>query len=300
MPVDDAIRFEIVVLDNGSADGDWRLLQKGIDQTQVTLRREAINRGFAGGHNIMMQIALDKALDFVWLVNSDAVIEPDCLSRLVAFMNRHADCGATSPVIIALDDPTQCDFCGAGIDWAGLETPRPKSIAAAQAQKAATPNATWVAGTVVLYRVRALAQTGLLDAALFAYYEDTDIGVRLMQRGWTSLVAFDAIAHHLRYLSDVHHRPPYYFYLMTRNSILFWLNHVPAPHRRLLRVRLLDRSLFLANRLILEGELRKADACLLGIADGLLGKGGAPQLARPVPRYMQLLRGCSCYSTHDT
>jgi GT2 family glycosyltransferase len=285
-----AYAASIVVIDNGSAEQDYQLLRQGIDASRVTLLRQDTNLGFAGGHNVAMRMALAQEADFIWLVNRDAVIDPDCLEKLVALKQAHPDCGATSPLIVALDDDQEIDFCGARHDWARLETARPDSIEEARAWEAGHAATMWVAGTVVLYRVSALRQVGLLDEALFAYYEDTDIGARLSQAGWRSLVAFEARARHLRYPYDLLHRPPYYFYLMTRNGILFWTRHTPAAHRGRLRLRLLDRSLFLANILMSKSQAEKAHACMLGALDGMRGKGGPPRLERRVPRLVDLLR----------
>lgn len=285
-----AYSASIVVIDNGSAEQDYRLLRDGLDLDRVSLLRQESNLGFAGGHNVAMRLALEQGMDYVWLVNSDAVIDPDCLEKLVALMEARPDCGATSPLIVALDDDREIDFCGARHDWPRLETARPATVDEARAWEADHADTMWVAGTVVLYRVAALRQVGLLDEDMFAYYEDTDIGARLSQAGWRSLVAFDARARHLRYPYDLLHRPPYYFYLMTRNGILFWMKHTPAGHRGRLRLRLLDRSLFLANILMSKSQTEKARACMLGALDGMRGKGGPPRLERPVPRAVELLR----------
>jgi GT2 family glycosyltransferase len=237
-----------------------------------------------------MRMAIDQGSDFIWLVNSDAVIDPACLDQLLALIQSRPDCGAVSPLVLALDDDAEIDFCGARHDWQQLETARASSVEEAQRWEHETPETMWTSGTVVMYRVAALRQTGMLDDRLFAYYEDNDIGVRLSQAGWRSLIAFDARARHLRYVYDLHHRPPYYFYLMTRNGILFWLKHTPAPYRRRIRLRLLDRSLFLANILFSKSQHEKARACMLGALDGLLGRGGPPRLERRVPRLFDLLR----------
>jgi GT2 family glycosyltransferase len=285
-----AVSLAVVVIDNGSREADFLRLQQGMDTQKTTLLRQQANLGFAGGHNLAMRMAIDQGIDFVWLVNSDAVIDPACLDRLLALMQSHPDCGAASPMVLALDDDAEVDFCGARHDWQKLETARATSVEEAQRWERETPETMWASGTVVMYRVAALRQVGMLDDRLFAYYEDNDIGARLSQAGWRSLIAFDARARHLRYVYDLHHRPPYYFYLMTRNGILFWLKHTPAPYRSRIRLRLLDRSLFQANILFSRSQHEKASACMLGALDGMLGRGGPPRLERRVPRLFGLLR----------
>lgn len=103
-------------------------------------------------------------------------------------------------------------------------------------------------------------------------------------------MAFDAQTKHVRFPSDETHRPPYFFYLMARNGLRFWLTHTPTEHRRWIRLRLIDRSMFMANILMSKSRYEKAQACLLGIMDGLCGTGGPPMLERKVPRYIELLR----------
>jgi GT2 family glycosyltransferase len=287
---DAGIALTVVVTDNGSREADYYRLQRGVQYQGITLLRQETNLGFAGGHNIAIRMAMDQRADFVWLVNSDAVIDPACLGRLLALMQSRPDCGAASPMVVALDDDDEIDFCGARHDWPRLETERARNPEEARSWEHATPDIMWASGTVVIYRVAALQQIGMLDDKMFAYYEDNDIGARLAEAGWRSLVAFDARARHLRYVYDLHHRPPYYFYLMTRNGILFWLKHTPAPFRRGIRLRLLDRALFLANILFAKSQHEKAHACMLGALDGLMRRGGPPRLERRVPWLFDSLR----------
>ena len=283
-------RVDILVIDNGSSHADFTVLSAGLDQGAVTLLRQDRNLGFAGGHNLAMQIAIDEGYDFIWLVNSDSLVEPDCLEQLLAIMAEDPVCGAVSPVIVAMDDCSVLDFCGAMHDWPRLESRRAGSIEEGQRWESEQPAAMWISGAVALFRVQALRQIGLLDAALFAYYEDNDIGARLSEAKWLSRVAFDARARHQRFASDIHHRPPYFFYLMARNGIRFWLKHAPAPYRRWIRARLVDRAMFEANILTSKSQLEKARACMLGIFDGLRGTGGPPVLDRKVPRHIRALR----------
>lgn len=279
---------EIVVIDNASSPDDWGTLQASLDPAQVTLLRQDRNLGFAGGHNVAIRHALARKVDFVWLVNSDALLAPDTMDKLVALMEADPRCGSTSPVVRALHDSGHMDFCGALRDWSKLDSVRADTIEAAREMEAAHPDRMWLAGTVIMFRVAALAQVGVLNEKLFAYFEDDDIGVRLSRAGWTNRLAFDAVARHAQ--PDVKERAPHYFYLLYRNAFLFWMEHTPAPYRRFLRLRLIDRALFTANRLYDRGLDKKAEACLLGVLDGLQGRGGPVDLTRRPPLAIRLLR----------
>lgn len=283
------VKLDVVVIDNGSKAEDWQALQASIDPNQVTLLRQERNLGFAGGHNVAIRRAIERHADYVWLVNSDALLAPDCMVKMVALMESDPRCGSVSPVIRALHDDSHMDFCGARRDWAMLDSQRTGSIDDARALEAAHPDDMWLAGTVVMFRVAALARIGGLNEKLFAYFEDDDIGVRLSKDGWRNRMAFDALARHAQ--PNVKERPPHYFYLLYRNSFLFWLEHTPAPYRRFLRLRLLDRAVFTANRLYRRGLDHKAEACLLGVLDGLQGRGGPVDLTRRPPLLIRILRG---------
>lgn len=286
---DDGVELHVIVIDNGSAAADWALLQQLVAVSpQVELIRQERNLGFAGGHNVAIALALARATDFIWLINSDSLLSPDAMTRVLALMDADPRCGAASPVVTALHDETKIDFCGAQRDWKNLESVRAGSVAQARQMEAETPQDMWLAGTVVMFRMAALRAVGPLNAKLFAYFEDDDIGVRLTNGGWTSRMVFDARAVHAQ--PNVKERPAHYFYLLYRNSFLFYLAYTPPPFRRLIRLRLVTRALFTANRLYYKGQPDKAQACMLGAMDGLAGRGGAPDLNRRASLPMQALR----------
>ncbi|HSV54429.1 MAG TPA: glycosyltransferase family 2 protein [Burkholderiaceae bacterium] len=279
---------QVVVLDNGSREDDWAALRDGVDPRWVLLLRQQENLGFAGGHNLVIRRAMADAADYAWLLNNDAVVSPDTLSKLLQRMAADAACGAVSPVIFASHDETLVDFCGAMHDWRRLESVRPGTPEHAASLQSSFPQDMWVHGTAVLYRLSSLAEAGVFDEGMFAYYEDDDLGVRLSSLGWSSQVVFDTVIRHDRSAALLDERPSHFFYLMARNGFRFWLRHTARPHRRLIRLRLLSRSLLIAAKLRERGFPEKCNACLLGAWDGLRGRSGPPRLAEQAPRWLVL------------
>lgn len=280
------VRF--VVLDNGSEFEDWTQLRQGLAGCNIEFIRLEQNVGFAAGHNAVIRLAMKANADFVWLLNNDAIVTHDALASLVSFMRENPECGAVSPVIYALHDKNVIDFCGAMHDWRKLDSVRPNTREEARLLEAAFPLEMWVHGTAPLYRLSALSNIGLLDERMFAYFEDDDIGVRLSLGGWTSRMAYEAEIQHARGKSYIEERPPYFFYLMTRNSLLFWVRYAKKPHRRLIRLRLFSRAMLLAAKLRERGFKEKSNACLLGALDGALGRSGIPRLNVPAPNWLVL------------
>lgn len=278
--------LDIVIIDNGSRPEEWAQLQQALAAKRLTLVRNEENLGFAGGHNAALRRAIDGGFDYAWLVNSDAVVKADSLDKVVALMDADPRCGAASPVILSRDDESVIDFVGARHDWAGLTSIGATSVEDARRMEQAYPNDMWLMGAALMLRTSALREVGLLNDGYFAYYEDNDISARLQAAGWRCRMVLDAVVLHCHPQLRMRDKGAYYFYLMARNSFKFWHQHTPKPYRRLLRLKLVDRAILVANRLRNSGYLDKSDACLLGVYDSQLGKTGRWNLERPVPWFV--------------
>lgn len=285
------IEFSVLVIDNGSTSTQWESLRQAMDKrSSVTLLRNTSNLGFAGGHNVAMRRALEDGAEFMWLVNSDALVRPGSLASLLELMDADATCGASSPLVLALHDEKVIDFCGARHDWMNLTSIDCKTPAEAARMEEEHPLDMWLMGAAIFLRATAIHDVGLLDDRYFAYYEDNDLCARLSASGWRCRMAFNAVVAHAHPTSRIRDKPPYYFYLMARNSFFFWMRHTPKGHRKLLRLKLVDRALLVANRLHNQNYQDKKAACLLGIFDAQIGKSGKWRLDRPVPLVMRAFR----------
>lgn len=281
-------RVEILVIDNNSAKTDLAMLRAGLASTSARLRCEPDNLGFTGGHNIAIDLAIQECFDFIWLVNSDTLVERNTLPALLATMEADQRCGIVSPVIMKMHDPDKLDFCGGFHDWKTRLSTFPESVEAYETLRRQQPQNLWVLGTAALYRIDALKQTGPLDNRLFAYYDDDDICARMSAAGWMCRIDFAATIRHVA-IDRVEDRKPYFFYLMQRNHLIFWHANTPKPYRRLLLPKLLNQAFFEVNRLYLQGKTARADARMLAIGDFLCHRYGAPMLDRPVPLWMKAL-----------
>lgn len=85
-------RYELVLVDNGSADGSFERIRDFLDKKE-RLRKKIIrldrNLGFTGGNNIGFK-ARDKDSDYVLLLNNDAVLLQDGLKTLVEYAENRA------------------------------------------------------------------------------------------------------------------------------------------------------------------------------------------------------------------
>ena len=279
-----------LVIDNGSGPDDVAQLEAGMAGGEAILKRLPVNLGFTGGHNVAIDMAIKEGYDYIWLLNNDAAVMPGTLQELVAVMQAGPQCGAVSPVLRDIDDGVTVARCLNTHDWAKLKDRRIVSIEEGQRFQADHPEATWVDGTAVLFRVAALRDTGPLDDNLFAYYDDNDIGVRLAAKGWFSQCAFNAtVLHDVKKLYEEF--PLYMVYLLQRNELLFYTKNTPAGYRRFLTLRLLDRAMYDANRLYRNGWKKQGDATLVAVSDFFGRNFGGPKYDRKVPLLMRVTCG---------
>lgn len=287
--IPDGVAIKLFVADNGSSLDDWNVLQNGIDHSDATLIRNEINLGFAAGHNVVIREAIERKADYIWLLNNDALVNEDTLSGLLDVHHTTPDCGIVSPLIYATHDGRTVDFIGAIHDWNSLNTKSANDLAVAEAMQTNQSKDFFVFGTAPLLRLTALGNVGFLEERFFAYYEDDDLCARLAKIGWSRKMAFSARILHFRRKAFYTERPSYYFYLMARNSLFFYLAHTPTENRRWIRLRLFSRAMITAANLRQHGLIEKRNACLLGIWDGLRGRSGPPRLNVSPPAWLQLL-----------
>ena len=262
----DDIDIEVIVLDNGSSDHSVDVLSSIVG---ITLMKSPVNLGFAGGHNLVMRHALQQTFDYVWLLNSDACVEPGCLHKLLATMEADPAIGAASPVIRDKAPPHQVQHALSLLNDAGTGVNEFPDLQQANRMQQANFDKVILWGTALLLKRSTIEQVGFLDDKLFAYSEDTDYSLRCIRHKLKNHVVLDACIQHE---SPPHPRKPHYYYYTQRNAVLMWRKYVGMA--QLARVIRWNAKLAHGQLQRLEGNPAAQAAIKLGIWDGLSGKGG--------------------------
>ena len=183
------------IVDNGSADGSLRRLEAAFPD--ATVLDAGGNRGFSGGCNVGICAALEAGSDFVLLINSDAVLAPDALEKLLGAAKANPRAGVLAPVTLSREEPDR--IASAGIRFS-LATGRMRHIAAGRPisllPTARTHNVDAVSGCAMLVRREAFERAGLLDEAFFFTFEDIEFCLRVRRSGFEVLCVPEAIAYH--------------------------------------------------------------------------------------------------------
>lgn len=89
-------RTDIILLDNKSTDDTYQILVPFLDK--IDFVQLPSNLGFGGANNIGLKRALEAGYTHIFLLNQDAYIQQDCISKLLATLQSEPDFGIISPV----------------------------------------------------------------------------------------------------------------------------------------------------------------------------------------------------------
>jgi GT2 family glycosyltransferase len=191
----EGVMLEIIVVDNSSGDGSAEQIRSELPP-DVALVESPVNGGYTGGNNIGIAVARERAPDWIFLVNNDTLVAPDCIARLVAAAERDPRIAMVSPLILFGREGDLLWFGGSRFnDWTGrvvhVGWKRPASAAMPPSE---IPFAT---GCALLLRPSAIERIGLLDESLFGYAEDLDWSLRARQAGYRLRFEPGAVIRHL-------------------------------------------------------------------------------------------------------
>lgn len=173
---------ELIVVHNPSRSNETLTLSLLDDVRVVEL---ATNRGYVGGMNAGINLALQSNPEFVLLLTHDVRITARDVQTLHTLMCNHTDLGAIGPVLCGSDDaPYSAGFVRHNRIRMQHRVPvsdMPRPIWPCAA----------LDGSAMMWRVTALEDVQGFDERFFMYFDDVDICTRAMRCGWRIAVATD-------------------------------------------------------------------------------------------------------------
>jgi len=202
----DGVDVEVVLVDNGCTNDDVAQLAH---RPGVTVVRPGRNLGFAGGCNAGAAAARGR---YIALVNSDCVVRPGTLSRLVEAVEAPGVGIAAGSVRLA-EDPTLIN-AGAnpihvlGLSWCG-RFGKPET-------RTEPFDTLGGSGACLLTTTAHWRRLGGFDETYFAYHEDAELSLRTWRTGQRVVCVPDAVGVHRYEFS----RNAFKFYLIERNRLM--------------------------------------------------------------------------------
>jgi len=212
---------EVVVVDNGSTDGSIEWLRQCGSVRLVALPS---NVGYGAALNAGMRVARGQ---YLLALNNDTELAPNCLHALVSAADRHPNSGLFAPKILSADPPHRIDTVGHLLYPDGLSRGRGR-LEEDRGQYDHEDDLLLPSGCAVLLRRAMLADVGVFDEDLFAYCEDTDLGLRAQLAGWRCTAVPTAVVYHAYSASTAHYSPLKAF-LVERNRAWVAAKCLPLP-----------------------------------------------------------------------
>lgn len=235
-------------------------------QSPLTIIETGANLGYAGGNNVGIRFALaNPALDIIWLLNNDTVVEPQTAGAIIAAFEADPRLGMLGAALRYYHRPSHHQMLS------GMKFSRWTTQALGVAANSATDapinpsevqrETDFICGASLAVSRAFLEDVGLLDEEYFLYYEEVDWALRNGGRyrlGFTP----EAIVYHKEgasagssgskgrrsALSEYHH---------ARSKLLFGRKHYPA-----LLPLYFAQNLLMAVRRILRRQPDKALAIM--------------------------------------
>lgn len=152
------------------------------------------NVGFGAACNLAIRAS---NTPYILLLNPDATVSPDCVSRLIEYMDCHPHCGGVGPLVLRSDDGR---IDSAGMDLLAPGWARDRARGEDVLNAPATGSTHCLSGGVLLLRRTALEQIGRENEAfwgdLFLYNEDVELSMALRRGGWDLHFLREAQAEH--------------------------------------------------------------------------------------------------------
>ncbi|MBE3035711.1 MAG: glycosyltransferase, partial [Candidatus Atribacteria bacterium] len=186
-------RLEVIVVDNGSADGSVQFLAGSYPEIKVI--KNDFNKGFAVANN---QGARAANGEYVAFLNNDTKVDANWLIELVKPVYKDKETVCSGSKVLSMDGKT-LDFVGGMVNFEGKGFQIDYGL---DRQKDIYDENTYlpfVNGGAMLVNRQVFLDAGGFDEDFFAYYEDVDFGWRLWVLGYRVVFAPKSIVYHVHH-----------------------------------------------------------------------------------------------------
>jgi GT2 family glycosyltransferase len=172
---------DVILVDNGSDDGSPEYVRQ--HHPEVRLVEVGRNAGFAYAANRGLETA---RTEFVALVNTDVVLAPDWLARMVDTLSGDPAAASVACKMLSLRDPARVYDAGDVLRRDGV---------CEQRGRFGLDDGRWdepgevfgACAGAAIYRRETVLSLGGFDERYFVYLEDVDLALRLRLAGWRCL-----------------------------------------------------------------------------------------------------------------
>jgi GT2 family glycosyltransferase len=199
----------IVIIDNASSNNSiYQILDHIKNLNNTLLIQNSVNSGFAAGNNIGIKYAIMKKADYIFVLNNDTIIHPDCIQNLVNYAEKNQDSGLFGPKIYDMGSKIYHEWAVRDrfniFSILVVMTPIRRLIYRTSLYKSffhveEEPSSVYaIPGSAMFFRAKIIESIDLFDEYTFLYWEEYIIAEKLLEiNSLTKLVPSAIIWHKL-------------------------------------------------------------------------------------------------------
>ncbi|OGZ58010.1 MAG: hypothetical protein A3B96_04100 [Candidatus Spechtbacteria bacterium RIFCSPHIGHO2_02_FULL_43_15b] len=210
--------FEVIIVDNGSNQKDVAEIKNFSNNVSgfiLHILWNSNNLGFAGGNNVGIRYALERGADYVFLLNNDAIVAPDSLTKLVKAGESDKILGILGSRVYKYGTD-EVVFDGGKVNNLMTKAYHQPKLTGSDPVSFGVQ---YVTGAAFLIKREAIEKIGLMREEYFLYYEDVDWCVRARNAGFKCVVVPESKVWHKVSATNKEGSPSYIYY-HTRNSLI--------------------------------------------------------------------------------
>jgi len=220
---------KVIVLDYHLANESLNAIREIYPDVQVVELEK--NLGYAGNNNVGIDIALEQGAEWIFILNDDVVLDPGCLTELMAIGENDPEIGVVGPLVYHHDEPNVIQSAGGllGNYWQSQHLGKNELD---HGQYIDPHHVEWISGCAIMVRGKAIELAGMLDQNYFMYWEETEWCIRIRRVGWKVMHVPQAKIWHKGVRRNYQPTPSFTYY-GTRNHLLTLSKHKAPLHAKI-------------------------------------------------------------------
>lgn len=228
----DSFSLNTVVVDNFPEDPIQVNIEK-YSSLNLKLIYNNKNLGFSGGNNVGIKYSLENGADYVLLINNDTYVDPDFVSELLRVAETEKEAGIVVPKIYFAKGfeyhkkykETELGrviwYAGGNMDWANVIGFHRGVDEVDDGQFSQIVETQIASGCCLMLKRELLEKIKGYDDKYFLYYEDADLSMRAIKKGYKILFAPKSIIWHKNAQSSGGSGSGLQDYYISRNRMIF-------------------------------------------------------------------------------
>ncbi len=217
------LKYEIIVLDNGSNDGIDEMMAK--DYPDIPYIQTGSNLGHSAGNNLGIQAAKG---DYLLILNPDITVTDRAFETMVQYMKQHPEVGVVGCKLLNPDKSIQYScrrfyrpltplLSRTFLGKTSLGQKHMDHFLMKDMDHNQTQPVNWVQGSCMMIKKSLINEIGAFDERFFLYFSDVDLCFRAWTANWE-----------VHYLAEA--RVIHYFHRESAGGLKILLNRIGRIH----------------------------------------------------------------------